>query len=70
MWMRDTGTAKINVLRAEQLNTTEPDLVVSSCPYCMVMLEDGVRSLGDDTIKCKDLIELVTEAATTSEGQS
>lgn len=70
MWMRDTGTSKVNALRAQQLGKTDPDLVVSSCPYCQIMLDDGVRSLDDETIQCRDLLEIVAETAIIEEARS
>lgn len=61
MWMRESGNAKINELRVKQLVKNEPEVIATSCPYCIVMLDDGLSSLGHDRIQCKDLIELVHE---------
>ncbi len=61
MWMRDTGGAKINEMRVKELAKDNPGIIATSCPYCVVMLEDGARSLGLENVKCKDLIELVSE---------
>ncbi|TWJ11350.1 Fe-S oxidoreductase [Geobacter argillaceus] len=61
MWMRDTGGAKINEMRVKELTKDNPGIIATSCPYCVVMLEDGARSLGLENVKCKDLIELVSE---------
>jgi len=61
MGMRDTGGAKINEMRVKELTKDDPGIIATSCPYCVVMLEDGARSLGLENVKCKDLIELVSE---------
>jgi Fe-S oxidoreductase len=61
MWMRDTGGAKINEMRVKELVKDNPEVIATSCPYCVVMLEDGIRSLGLEKVKCKDLIEIVSE---------
>lgn len=61
MWMRETGGSKINELRVKELVKDSPDVIATSCPYCVVMLEDGVKSLGLEKVKCKDLIEIVRE---------
>lgn len=62
MWMRETGGAKINELRVRELVQDGPEVIATSCPYCVVMLEDGIRSLGVENVKCKDLIEMVRES--------
>lgn len=36
-------------------------MIATSCPYCVVMLEDGIQSLGLGNVKCRDLIEIVRE---------
>lgn len=61
MWMRESGGAKINELRVQQLTKEKPEVIATSCPYCVVMLEDGIKSLGLEKVECKDLIELVKE---------
>jgi len=61
MWMRETGGGKINEMRVKELVKDSPDVIATSCPYCVVMLEDGVRSLGLENVKCKDLIEIVRD---------
>lgn len=62
MWMRETGGEKINTLRVKELVKDVPEVIASSCPYCVVMLEEGVRSLGLENVQCKDLIEVVRES--------
>ncbi|RJQ57485.1 MAG: 4Fe-4S dicluster domain-containing protein [Desulfobacteraceae bacterium] len=62
MWVRETGGDRINELRVKQLAAGCPDVIATSCPYCMVMIEDGLKSLpGLETLKCKDLIEIVRD---------
>lgn len=61
MWMRETGGSKINELRVKELMKDAPDVIATSCPYCVVMLEDGIKSLGVENVVCKDLIEIVRE---------
>jgi Fe-S oxidoreductase len=61
MWMRETGGSKINELRVQELVQGDPGVIATSCPFCVVMLEDGVKSLGLEHVQCKDLIEIVRE---------
>jgi Fe-S oxidoreductase len=62
MWMRETGGDRINDRRVKQLAACNPDVIVTSCPYCMVMIEDGLKSVsGFEALKCRDIIQLVRE---------
>ena len=39
-----------------------------ACPFCMIMLEDGVKTEKlDDRIEVKDILELVYESAYSEE---
>ena len=37
-------------------------LLVSSCPFCMTMVEDGVKGVGfEETLEPKDIAEILAE---------
>ena len=61
MWMRETGGKRINEWRINELAGYKPDVIVSSCPYCLIMLEDGLKSLGLQTLQCRDILEIVRD---------
>jgi len=62
MWVRETGGERINELRVKQLAGSNPDVIATACPYCMVMIEDGLKSLsGFEALQCKDIIQIVSE---------
>lgn len=63
MWMREAPGGKLNEVRVEELLKKSPEMIITSCPYCMVMLDDALRSLGAEEVKCLDLIELIQDAA-------
>jgi Fe-S oxidoreductase len=44
MWMEETIGSRINETRTDEALGTEPDLVAAACPYCIVMLTDGVNT--------------------------
>jgi Fe-S oxidoreductase len=44
MWMEETIGGRINEARTDEALSTEPDLVTAACPYCIVMLTDGVAT--------------------------
>jgi Fe-S oxidoreductase len=64
MWIEEQpGTTKINQVRLEDALKTGADTVVTACPYCLQMFEDSIDHKGvKDSLKAKDLIELVEEA--------
>lgn len=45
MWMEETSGKRVNVARAEQAMQVRPTVIGSACPYCLTMMEDGVRAL-------------------------
>ncbi|HSN14669.1 MAG TPA: (Fe-S)-binding protein [Anaeromyxobacteraceae bacterium] len=54
--------SRINVARAEMARATGASVVVASCPFCLSMLEDGVKAGGgEERMRVKDLAEVVAE---------
>ena len=64
MWIEEQpGTTKINHLRLEDVLKTGADTVVTACPYCLQMFEEGIEHKGiQDKLKARDLVEIVEEA--------
>jgi Fe-S oxidoreductase len=63
MWLEETIGTRINVLRTEQALQREPKVVATACPYCAVMIGDGLKTLGrDEQVLNRDLAELLAEA--------
>jgi Fe-S oxidoreductase len=42
MWMEETRGTRINAERTRQALETGADTVATSCPFCMVMMKDGL----------------------------
>jgi Fe-S oxidoreductase len=59
--LRDPIGTRINVLRAEQALARQPAAVATGCPYCAVMLGDGLAQK-DERIAARDIAELVADA--------
>ena len=53
MWLHETGT-RINQLRARQCAETGTETIVTACPYCITMLEDGLSSLEGEKETTRD----------------
>jgi Fe-S oxidoreductase len=66
MWLEETIGRRINVLRTEQLLATAPAVLATACPYCALMLDDGLKALAapgrEQGVLVKDIAELVAEA--------
>jgi Fe-S oxidoreductase/nitrate reductase gamma subunit len=63
MWLHENLGQNINVVRAEEMTNTGIDLIGTACPYCLVMLDDGVKSLElEKTPKVADIIDIVAES--------
>ncbi|HOO56287.1 MAG TPA: heterodisulfide reductase-related iron-sulfur binding cluster [bacterium] len=57
------GDERLNVRRAKELAGTGANTVAVSCPYCMQMLEDGIKLIEmEDKLKLKDISTIVLEA--------
>jgi len=63
MWLEESIGTRINVARVEQLLDARPGIIGTACPYCAVMLSDGLKALGrEDEVRVQDLAELVAAA--------
>lgn len=64
MWIEEQpNTKKINQERIDEVIKTEADTIVTACPYCLQMFEESIDQKGlKDSLKVKDLIELVEQA--------
>jgi Fe-S oxidoreductase len=58
----NTGNKKINTERTEEALGTGADRIAVACPFCYVMLEDGVKDKGRDDVKVQDIAEILVEA--------
>jgi len=54
--------SRINVARVKMAQATEAPLLVSNCPFCLTMFEDGIKT-GDceGKLQVRDLAEIVAE---------
>lgn len=60
MWLEEHEGQRINVMRTEQALALQPDYVATACPFCLTMLEDGVKAKEmEDKVKVKDMAELL-----------
>jgi Fe-S oxidoreductase len=63
MWLEESIGRRINVTRVEQALPLSPKTIATACPYCAVMMADGLSALGrNDTVDTRDVAELVAAA--------
>jgi Fe-S oxidoreductase len=60
MWMEERAGA-INENRVHEAAATGAGTLAVACPYCTVMLDDGVQSTGD-ALRVVDVATLLVEA--------
>ena len=60
MWMEERGT-QINEERAREAAATGAETLAVACPFCTVMLDDGVRQTGGD-LRVADVSTLLLES--------
>ncbi|CAN5828115.1 heterodisulfide reductase-related iron-sulfur binding cluster [soil metagenome] len=68
-WMEEHTGKKVNIERAEEAVATGASEVAVSCPYCYVMIDDGVKELGRDDVVVRDLAMMLDEAQPTDPGR-
>jgi Fe-S oxidoreductase len=66
MWMEERA-GKINEERAREAAETGAETLAVACPFCTVMLDDGVRQRGDE-LRVVDVATLLAEAVEEGHG--
>jgi Fe-S oxidoreductase len=60
MWMHEDLDKRVNNIRAKEVIGTGVDLLATSCPYCLAMMEDGIKGQEmADRITVLDLSEIL-----------
>ncbi len=63
MWMEENIGKKVNAERSQEAVATGATRIAVACPFCFVMMEDGVKGQGkDEDVKVQDIAELILEA--------
>jgi len=62
MFLEDEEGGRINVERTKEALSTGADTIASACPFCMTMLNDGVKHFEKtEEVSVKDIAEIVLE---------
>jgi Fe-S oxidoreductase len=62
MWMEEHTGKNVNTERAQEALATGASRVAVACPFCYVMLEDGVKGQGNEDVRVQDIAEILVEA--------
>jgi Fe-S oxidoreductase/nitrate reductase gamma subunit len=63
MWMEENVGKKVNTERTQEAIATGASRVAVACPFCYVMLDDGVKGEGaEETVQVQDIAEILWEA--------
>jgi len=63
MWLPEHLGRRMNVVRAEEVLEAGVDLLATACPYCLSMLEDGIKNLDvEKSPKVLDIVEMVASS--------
>ena len=64
MWMEETTGTKVNDARSEELIATGASRIATACPFCYIMIDDGVKGAGkeEDEVRVGDISMHVLEA--------
>jgi Fe-S oxidoreductase len=63
MWMEEHTGKKVNVERTEEALATGASRIAVACPFCYVMMDDGVKEKQrDEDVRVQDISEVLLEA--------
>jgi len=62
VWLETPVKERLSVARLHEASKTKPDVVATSCPWCLTQLEDAVKTIGDEHVKIKDVAEIFAES--------
>ncbi|MCX7974521.1 MAG: heterodisulfide reductase-related iron-sulfur binding cluster [Candidatus Aminicenantes bacterium] len=59
MWTEEKIGERINRLRAQEIASTRAKTVVTTCPFCLTMIHDGLKDLGREDIHLYEISQLI-----------
>lgn len=59
----EPGDKDVNVARTEQAMETQAEIIATGCPFCMVMMTDGVKAKNtEESLQVMDIAEMIASA--------
>jgi Fe-S oxidoreductase len=63
-WMEEQTGKKVNIERTQEALATGADEIAVACPFCFVMLDDGVKELGREDVPVRDIAMILADGLT------
>ena len=72
MWMEESTGKQVNIERSQELLRTGATKIAVACPFCYIMIDDGVKAQGveEDQVKVADISMHILEALERSEADA
>lgn len=72
MWMEESTGKQVNIERSQELLRTGATKIAVACPFCYIMIDDGVKAQGveEDEVKVADISMHILEALERSEADA
>ncbi|MCB0304150.1 MAG: (Fe-S)-binding protein [Calditrichaeota bacterium] len=62
MWL-DEHKPRVNQNRVEEASQTDAGLIGTACPFCSIMIDDGIKETGhEERLQTRDVAQLVADA--------
>jgi Fe-S oxidoreductase len=62
MWTEETLGTRINHTRTDQALDTGAGIIATACPFCMTMLDDGIKDKGkEEEKKVRDIAQIIAQ---------
>lgn len=59
----EKGDKEVNIERTEEALDTRADTIAVACPFCMIMMSDGIKNKEKEgSVRVRDLAELIAES--------
>jgi Fe-S oxidoreductase len=69
MWL-DESKPKVNHSRVDEAASLNPNMVATACPFCAVMINDGINETGrEGQLQTQDIAEVVAETMSVKDHQ-
>jgi Fe-S oxidoreductase len=62
MWTEESLGKRINHLRTDEVILSQAEVAATSCPFCLTMLQDGLKDKENTEMKVKDIAQLVADS--------